>query len=101
MKSLIASLRDTFDLIIIDTPPSGPVIDPVIVSQLADKVVLVIRWGATARELVKQCVQQLSGHKKIAGVVLNLVNNRHAQKYGKHGYSYYYANRYYKNYYAE
>lgn len=101
MKSLIANLRGTFDLILIDTPPSGPVIDPVIVSHLADKVVLVIRWGATARELVRQCAQQLSGHKKIAGVALNLVNDRHAQKYGKHGYSYYYASRYYKNYYAD
>ena len=101
MKSLIASLRGTYDLIVIDTPPSGPVIDPVIVSHLADKVVLVIRWGATARELVKQCVQQLSGHKKIAGVALNLVNDRQAQKYGRDGYSYYYATRYYKGYYAE
>jgi polysaccharide biosynthesis transport protein len=101
MKSLIASLRGTYDLIVIDTPPSGPVIDPVIVSHLADKVVLVIRWGATARELVKQCAQQLSGHKKIAGVALNLVNDRHAQKYGRDGYSYYYATRYYKNYYAD
>ena len=101
MKSLIASLRGTYDLIVIDTPPSGPVIDPVIVSHLADKVVLVIRWGATARELVKQCAQQLSGHKKIAGVALNLVNDRQAQKYGRDGYSYYYATRYYKGYYAE
>jgi succinoglycan biosynthesis transport protein ExoP len=71
------------------------------VSQLADKVVLVVRWGSTARELVKECVQQLSGHKKVAGVVLNIVNERQAQKYGKYAYSYYYQRRYYKRYYAE
>jgi Mrp family chromosome partitioning ATPase len=73
----------------------------VIVSRLADKIVLVIRWDSTARELVKQCVQQLSGHKKIAGVALNLINDRQAQKYGKYAYSHYYANRSYKSYYAE
>jgi capsular exopolysaccharide synthesis family protein len=100
MKALIASARDRFDLILIDTPPSGPVIDPVVVSHLADKIVFVIRWGSTARELAKQCVQQLSGHKKIAGVALNLVNDHQAQKYGKHAY-YPYASRYYKDYYAE
>jgi succinoglycan biosynthesis transport protein ExoP len=101
LKSLIARFTEEFDLVLIDTPPVGPVVDPVVVSQLADKVVLVVRWGSTARELVKECVQQLSGHKKVAGVVLNIVNERQAQKYGKYAYSYYYQRRYYKRYYAE
>ena len=101
MKALIANFRETFDLVVIDTPPAGPVIDPMVVSQLTDKVVLVVRWATTARELVKQCVQQLSGHKKVAGVTFNHVNDRQAEKYGRDGYSYYYSSRYYKSYYAE
>ena len=101
MKSLVASFRQTFDLVIIDTPPAGPVIDPVVVSHLSDKIILVVRWAATAREMVKHCVQQLSGHRKIAGVALNYVIEREAQKYGKYGYSYYYGSRYYKKYYSE
>jgi exopolysaccharide transport family protein len=101
MKSLVASFKQTFDLVVIDTPPAGPVIDPVIVSQISDKVILVVRWAATAREMVKHCVQQLSGHHKIAGVAFNHVNDRQAQKYGKHAYSYYYGARYYKRYYTE
>jgi exopolysaccharide transport family protein len=99
MKSLVTSFSQSFDLIVIDTPPAGPVIDPVVVSQLCDKVVLIVRWGSTGREVVKHCVQKLSGHRKIAGVVFNQVNDRHAQKYGK--YSHYYGSRYYKNYYSE
>ena len=98
MKSLVTSLGDKFDLILIDSPPTGPVIDAIIVSHLADKVVLVVRWAATARELVKQSVQQLSGHRKIAGVALNLVNDRQAQKYERGAYSY--ATRHYKDYYV-
>jgi polysaccharide biosynthesis transport protein len=101
MKSLVASFKQTFDVVVIDTPPAGPVIDPVVVSQLSDKIVLIVRWASTAREMVKQCVQQLSGHRKIAGVVFNHVNERQAQKYGKYAYSYYYGSRYYKNYYSE
>jgi len=101
MKSMVASFKQSFDLVVIDTPPAGPVIDPIVVSQLSDKVVLVVRWASTARELVKQCAHQLSGHKKIAGVAFNQVDDQQAQKYGKHAYSYYYGSRYYKRYYSE
>jgi capsular exopolysaccharide synthesis family protein len=101
MKALLGGLRKSFDLIVIDTPPVGPVIDPVIVSRIADKVVFVVRWADTARELVQQSIQQLSGHKKVAGVVFNHVHEGEARKYGKYGYSYYYGSRYYKNYYSE
>jgi exopolysaccharide transport family protein len=100
MKTLVAGFRQTFDLVIIDSSPAGPVIDPVVVSQLSDKVVMVVRWSSTARELVKSCAQQLAGHRKIAGVAFNQVNESRAQKYGKHGYSYYYGARYYKKYYS-
>ena len=101
MKSLVESFRQTFDLVVIDTSPVGPVIDPVVVSQLSDKIVLVVHWASTAREMVRHCAQQLSGHRKIAGVAFNQVDDRQAQKYGKYGYSYYYGSRYYKKYYSE
>jgi capsular exopolysaccharide synthesis family protein len=101
MKSLMEGLRKTFDLIVIDTPPAEPVIDPVVVSQLSDKVVFVIRWGSTTREMVRRSVQRMSGHRKVAGVALNLVNDRRARRYGKHAYANYYGSRRYKQYYVE
>lgn len=101
MKSLIIGLRKEFDLVIVDSPPLGPVIDPLIVSQLADKIVFVVRWASTARELIAQSIERLSGHKKVAGVVFNHVVDEQAQKYGKYAYSYYYGARYYKKYYSE
>jgi len=101
MKSLVANFRQTFDLVVIDTPPAGPVIDPVVVGQISDKTVVVVRWASTAREMVKYCVEQLSGPKRVAGVAFNLVNDSQAMKYGKYAYSYYYGARYYKKYYTE
>jgi succinoglycan biosynthesis transport protein ExoP len=101
MRSIVAAFKQSFDLVVIDTPPAGPVIDPTIVSQLSDTIVLVVRWASTAREMVKSCAQQLSAHAKIAGVAFNQVNDRQAQKYGKYAYSYYYGSRYYKTYYTD
>jgi succinoglycan biosynthesis transport protein ExoP len=101
MKSFVAGFRKSFDLVLIDSPPIGPVIDPVVIAQMADKIVYVVRWASTAREMVKHSIDKVMGDKKVAGIVFNQVNDRQAAKYGKHAYSYYYSSRYYRNYYAE
>jgi exopolysaccharide transport family protein len=101
MRSFVDGFRKTFDLVVIDSPPVGPVVDAVTISHLADKVVYIVRWSSTAREMVKHSMARLSSGKKIAGVVFNHVDDRKAQKYGKYAYSYYYSGRYYKNYYTE
>ena len=99
MKSLIALCKHSFDLIVIDAPPIGPVIDSLVFSELTDKVVYVVRWASTARELVQQSLQRLP-REKIAGTVFNRVNEKAAQKYGKYAYQYYYGARDYKKYYS-
>ena len=101
MRVLIDWLREHYDLVVIDTPPVGPVVDAVIVSDLVDKIVFVVRWSETARQMVSQCINRLSAKRRVAGIVFNLVDEQKAEKYGKYAYSYYYRNRYYKNYYVE
>jgi len=93
MKAFVHQCKSSFDLVVIDSPPIGPVIDPVVVSHIVDKVVYVIRWGATAREAIVQSLQRLPKDRKVAGVVFNLVDESQAQKYGKNAYSYYYGVR--------
>ena len=99
MKSLMDTCKQSFDFVVIDAPPIGPVIDSLILSQLADKVVYVVRWASTARELVQQSLQRLP-REKLAGTVFNRVNEKAAQKYGKYAYQYYYGARDYKKYYS-
>ena len=56
MKTLIAAFKESYDLIVVDTPPSGPVIDPVVVSQFCDKIVLRYSLGrdrSRARQAVR------------------------------------------------
>jgi capsular exopolysaccharide synthesis family protein len=97
MKALIAHLRQNFDFVVVDTPPVGPVIDPTIVARLADTTIFVIQWASTPRELVERSLQQVSNVKRVGGVVLNLVSQGHAKKYGG---EHYYAS-YYNKYYSE
>jgi capsular exopolysaccharide synthesis family protein len=95
MKTLISNLRETFDYVVLDTPPVGPVVDPIIVANLADKTIFVIQWSATPRELVEASIRQVGTHKRLAGIVLNFVNENRARKYGG---EYYYQKSYDKYY---
>jgi capsular exopolysaccharide synthesis family protein len=97
MKALISHLKETFDYVVVDTPPVGPVVDAVIVANLVDKTIFVIEWASTPREVIEASLKQLSAQKRVAGVVFNFVNQDRAQKYGG---AYYYGKTFEK-YYSE
>jgi capsular exopolysaccharide synthesis family protein len=74
MKDMLAKVKDRFDTILIDTPPVLAVIDPVIVSSLADCTVLVIQAGKTTRRALAKAVDEVRKAKaEIVGVVFNEV----------------------------
>jgi succinoglycan biosynthesis transport protein ExoP len=100
-KALILALRDKFDLIVVDSPPLGPVIDAAIVSSTVDKVLFVVRWASTPRELVANTLRRLVGERKVAGIVFNYVIDAQAAKYGKYANTDHYGHRYYRRYYTE
>jgi succinoglycan biosynthesis transport protein ExoP len=98
MKQLIAHLQDSFDYLVLDTPPVGPVVDSYIIAGLVDKTIYVVRWGSTPREMIRAAVQKLSVQKRVGGIVLNLVIQERAKKYGSDAY---YYGRQYSKYYSE
>ena len=100
MKVLIETFRSTFDLVIVDSPPVGPVIDPQVISLICDKVLFVVQWATTAREVVQSSLEKFPDPRKIGGVVLTMVNEQRAQKYGSYGSGYYYGRKYYGKYYS-
>jgi polysaccharide biosynthesis transport protein len=97
MKQLISRLKEKFDYVVLDAPPVGPVVDPVIVANIADKTVFVVKWASTPRELIEASIQQVAINKRVAGIVFNSVKQNRAKKYGG---SYYYGKSYEK-YYSE
>src|ERR1700683_3623567 len=96
MAGLVEKLRGAFDYVVIDTPPVGPVIDARVAMQLVDKVIFVVRWQSTTREVVAQTLQALDADRKLAGIVLNLVDEAKTPRYGPYSY---YTGHYYKKYY--
>lgn len=97
MQNLIEQLRQSFDFIVLDAPPIGPVVDASVLAPLVDKVLFVIRWNTTAREFVRHSLERIPGDRKICGIAFNMVDLRRTPKYGRYSY---YSSAYYKKYYV-
>lgn len=98
---LVRYLSQTYDVVILDTPPVLVVTDARIISALADSVVYVVRWNKTPREAVVEGIKELlSIEAPLAGTVLSMVNEQKAVKAMVDGYTHhrvrhggaYYAN---------
>ena len=96
MRTLLQRIRDNYDLVIIDAPPVTAVIDSLVIAPHVDKIVFVIEWETTPREVVARAMNVLGDNRdRVAGVLLNKVDldqMRFRQSY----YSYY--NRRYGKY---
>ncbi|MDP9127627.1 MAG: polysaccharide biosynthesis tyrosine autokinase [Pseudomonadota bacterium] len=99
MEKLLATLREKYEMVIIDTPPIMAVADAALISQKVDTTVYVARWSATPREVIGDGLRQLAKFNvKVAGIVLTQVDLQDKKQYGYDDYSYYYGQ--YKNYYT-
>jgi capsular exopolysaccharide synthesis family protein len=88
LADAIAELRTKFKFIVIDSPPVMAATDAVILSVLADGVLLVVRSGETPKEAFTRTRDLLLSVKcRILGVVLNAVDSSAPD--------YYYSYRYY------
>jgi polysaccharide biosynthesis transport protein len=75
MRDVLAQLREQYDHIVLDTPPSLSVTDAVVLSPRADAVVLVIRSGQTTKQALRRARDILAQvNAKVIGVLLNAVD---------------------------
>lgn len=81
LGALLAGLRRSFDLILIDSAPLVAVADAKLIAGVADAVLLVVRYGETRRDFCRACLQGLiDAGARPAGVVLTQVDpRRHAR----------------------
>lgn len=89
-EQLLAYGRENYDVVLVDTPPLGSVIDTAVIAPKADGVVLVVEANKCSYHFIQDIIKQLEmTETRILGVVLNKVR---VEKGG-------YYNRYYKGYY--
>jgi tyrosine-protein kinase Etk/Wzc len=93
MRAMIELAKQSFDIVLIDSPPVLAVTDAAVLSTAVDGSIMVIRLGVTAREAVRRAVSQLRVvNGRILGAVLNAVDFRGPSYQG--GYGYYYERFY-------
>ncbi len=94
---MIRNAREEYDMVIIDTPPLGSVIDAAVVSKCCDGAVIVIAAGNVSYRFARKVKEQLDvAECRILGCVLNKVDLSGKSYYGKY-YGKYYG-QYYGNY---
>lgn len=85
-SSMLDTLSQMYDYIIVDTPPMGNLIDGAIVARHCDGAVMVIESGAISYHLEQKVKNQLEvSGCRILGVVLNKVDLHAEGYYGKYG----------------
>ena len=80
---LLRSLEAKYEIIIIDTPPLMALTDALFLANAAAATVMVVRWGATRREVVKYAAMQLAtATRRFEGLVLTRVHLKSHARYG-------------------
>lgn len=88
-EELIGKLREEYDIIVVDCPPLGSVIDAAVVAKLCDGSLLVVENNAVSYRMVQKVKKQLErSGTRILGCVMNKVDLH------SHSYSYRYYNSY-------
>jgi len=91
MAELLERLRESFDTILIDTPPMLYLADARVLGQLADGAILVVRAGLTTRDTALSAKQRLEDDGiTVLGTLLNGWDLKAKARYGYDPYPYTY-----------
>jgi capsular exopolysaccharide synthesis family protein len=97
-RTVLRELKERYDLLLFDTPPVGPVADPVVLGAQIDGVLLILKCERTTRDLAKQAMRALrDANVRVLGAVLNDVDIQE-KRYSRVYYAYY---RRYGTYYGD
>jgi len=87
MRHLLNQLREEYDTVIFDSPPTLAVTDATVLGASTDAVILVVRAGETDEVAAQRAIQQLRRvQARIAGTVLNGMRKERDRYYNYYSY---------------
>ena len=93
MEELLAQARSEYDFVILDTPPVLAVTDASVLGRLVDAAILIIRYNAAQKQVVRRCIDLLErSGTHLLGVAVNAVDftaPEYSEYYGRKYYEYY------------
>jgi capsular exopolysaccharide synthesis family protein len=79
----IQAARDTYDMVIIDTPPVLVVPDARVIAQHVDVVLFAVLWDSTSKTQVRDALHMFETvGVKVSGLVLNQIDPKGMKQYG-------------------
>jgi capsular exopolysaccharide synthesis family protein len=90
MESLIRTLEQRFDYVLIDMPPVMPVTDTLVLAGKVDGVIVVVEAERISPDIAKEMKDRLAKNgANILGVILNKIDIDSSSSYGYGYYQYY------------
>jgi succinoglycan biosynthesis transport protein ExoP len=87
----IETLKNMFDVVVIDCPPLKPVSDSLVISRYANAVLYVVKSDGAPHQLIAASLKRLREvDAHLLGIVLNQVDYKKSDRYGYYSYQYQY-----------
>lgn len=91
-NELFTLLKESYDYIIIDTPPIGLVTDSLLLMRHTDVNLFVVRQGVTNKNIFGNIIKDLEERELPISIIINGVETGKSYGYGKYSYGYGYGN---------
>jgi len=76
LASLVHAATRDFEIVVLDTPPVGPVVDGIYLAQYADVIVFVVRWASTLQQEVRSAISSLASAKRRDAEIVGVLNQQ-------------------------
>jgi polysaccharide biosynthesis transport protein len=77
LRAIMTTLKTSYGLIIVDSPPLLAMTDGLVHASIVDQTIFVCRWQSTSRRAVIGCIERLRAYgAQIPGVVVSMVDQK-------------------------
>jgi succinoglycan biosynthesis transport protein ExoP len=77
LRAILATLKTSYGLIIVDSPPLLAMTDGLVHASIVDQTIFVCRWQSTSRRAVIGCIERLRAYgAQLPGVVISMVDQK-------------------------